>query len=438
VNTEEQQLAEMLRRVAPEPPRPVTVEDVAFRLAPDPAGSGRRRRKPRSSWGRSWAPVLAAASVIVVAGASAGIATVVSSHRSPASFTGGVSSSPSSPKAPASVSSPASSVRPTSAQTTFPPERVANGMWGAELINRDSFNQDSLTSGAGSLYAVSQGYLNRINPATGDVVASAPYATASVANPPVVTGNTVWVVWSYAGSSVVLRGYDSKTLTQVASVTVPVSGQLSTVADGVLTAGSGGYLYLAAGSSVAVVDPGTRQLNRIRVPAGPVSSVAISPDGSKLYVSTGALDLLTYNPATGAELGSSTVPGLTSTVSNLMATSGGVWGTSGVGMTQWAWFAPDGDLTRMVRLGAGAGAGLDSIAVYSGGTVWIGGSHTLICASPVTGQALATATIPTDHQVVEYFGSVTVLAGHAYAYYVDQQSQQQGVVTLTPPAACSG
>jgi hypothetical protein len=440
VNTEEQQLAEMLRRVAPEPPRPVTVEDVAFRLAPDRAGSGRRRprerRGPRSSWVRSWAPVLAAASVIVVAGASAGIATVVSSHRSPASYTGGVSSSPSSPKASASVSSAAPSVRPTSAQTTFPPGRVANGMWGAELINRDSFNQDSLTSGAGSLYAVSQGYLNRINPATGDVVASVPY-TAPIANPPVITGNTVWVVWSYAGTSVVLRGYDSKTLTQLASVTVPVSGQLSTVADGVLTTGSGGDLYLAAGSSVAVVDPGTRQLNRISVPAGPVSSVAISPDGSKLYVSTGALDLLTYNPATGAELGSSTVPGLTSTVSNLMATSGGVWGTSGVGMTQSAWFAPDGDLTRMVRLGAGAGAGLDSIAVHSGGTVWIGGSHTLICASPVTGQALATATIPTDHQVVEYFGSVTVLAGHAYAYYVDQQSQQQGVVTLTPPAACS-
>lgn len=432
MTTEEQQLAEMLRRVAPEPPRPVTVEDVAFRLAHDNTGSARRRpRKPRGSWGRSWAPVLAAASVIVVAGASAGIATVVSSHRSPASYPGGAPSS-------ASVSSPAPSVRPTSAQTTFPPERVANGMWGAELINRDTFNQDSLTSGDGSLYAVSQGYLNRINPATGDVVASVPYTTASVANPPVVTGNTVWVVWSYAGSSAVLRGYDSKTLTKVASVTVPVSGQLSTVADGVLTAGSGGYLYLAAGSSVAVVDPGTRQINRISVPAGPVSSVAISPDGSKLYVSTGALDLLTYNPATGAELGSSTVPGLTSTVSNLMATSGGVWGTSGVGMTQWAWFAPDGDLTRMVRLGAGAGAGLVSIAVYSGGTVWVGGSHTLICASPVTGQALATATIPTDHQVVEYFGSVTVLAGHAYAYYVDQQSQQQGVVTLTPPAACSG
>ena len=33
MNTEERQLAEMLHRVTPEPPRRVTVEDVAFRLA---------------------------------------------------------------------------------------------------------------------------------------------------------------------------------------------------------------------------------------------------------------------------------------------------------------------------------------------------------------------------------------------------------------------
>ena len=33
MNTEERQLAEMLHRVIPEPPRRVTVEDVASRLA---------------------------------------------------------------------------------------------------------------------------------------------------------------------------------------------------------------------------------------------------------------------------------------------------------------------------------------------------------------------------------------------------------------------
>ena len=52
MNTEERQLADMLRRVAPEPPRRVTVEDVAFRLANQPGESGHRRhREPRARRG---------------------------------------------------------------------------------------------------------------------------------------------------------------------------------------------------------------------------------------------------------------------------------------------------------------------------------------------------------------------------------------------------
>jgi YVTN family beta-propeller protein len=167
-------------------------------------------------------------------------------------------------------------------------------MWGAKLITPDTFNQDSLTSGPGSLYAASPGYLVRINPANGEIVNQAP-SISSIANLPIVTGNTVWVVASYAGTSVVLHGYNGKTLAQVASVSVPVSGQVSTTAGGVLTTGSGGYLYVAAGRSVAVVNPSTHQVIRqISVAAGPVSSVAVAPDGSKLYVSTSTFDLLTY------------------------------------------------------------------------------------------------------------------------------------------------
>ncbi|MGD0605749.1 MAG: hypothetical protein ABSA53_19405 [Streptosporangiaceae bacterium] len=441
MNTEEQQLAEMLRRVAPEPPRRVTVEDVAFRLADQAAGSGRRHREPRAGrggWGRRWAPALAAASVIAVAGASAGVATVVTSHRGPASSAG-----PASP--PAHASSPAPSQRPTSQGPGSPPERVANGMWGAELITRDAFNQDSLTSGDGSLYAITPGeagdpgnpsYLVRINPANGEAVNQA--AVPSIANPPVVTGNTVWVIASYAGPSVVLRGYNGRSLAQVASVTVPVSGQVSTTASGVLATGSGGYLYVAAGRSVAVVNPGTHQVvKQISVAAGPVSSLAVAPDGSKLYVSTGSFQLLTFNPATGAQLGSSAITDLTTTAGNLVATSGGVWGTTGVGMTESAWFAPDGNLARMTRIGAGAGAGLSSVPTSTGGIVWIGGSHTMVCASPATGQVLKAVTIPTDGGRVEYFGSVTITGGHAYAYFLDQRAQLAGVVRLAPPAGCS-
>jgi len=438
VNTEERQLADMLHRVAPEPPRRVTVEDVAFRLANQAGAPGRRHRQPRAQragrgWG--WAPVLAAASVFVVAGASAGIAAVATSHRGPASSVGG--SSPTDSVSP-SASSPATSQVPTSVRPSWPPERVASGMWGAELITHDTFNQDSLTSGDGSLYAISADYLDRIDPATGDVLDAARASTA-IANLPIVTGNTVWLVSSYAGSSVVLDGYDGQTLAQVASVTVPVSGQASTTAGGVLTTGSGGYLYVAAGRSVVVLNPGTHQVVRqISVPAGPVGSVAVSPDGSKLYVSVGTVELLTYSLATDAEVASSEPTGLTSSAGNLVATAGGVWGTAGVGMSEWTWFAPDGDLARAVRIGVGAGAGLSSIPTVSGGTVWIGGSHTLACASPVTGEVLRSVTIPTDGGVVEYFGNLTVTGGRTYAVYLDNRAHQAGVAVLSPPAACSG
>ncbi len=418
MNTEERQLSDLLRRLAPEPPRQVTVDDVAVRLAgPAERRSRGRRWPPRTRW----APVLAATSVFVVAGASAGIAVALTSHHGSSSPSGtGLNS--------ASASSSAA-----------PAERVADGIWGAELIDRQTLTQDTLTGGTSSLYAIAAGALERIDPATGKVVAEAPFS-ADIVNPPVVTGNTVWVVSSYAGSSVVLQGYDATTLSPLTAVAVPVSGQLPAAPEGVLASGSGGYLYVAAGSGVAVVDPGTHQVIRhIPMSAGPVTSVAVSPDGSKLYASTSSsFDLATYNPATGAELGFSAVPGLAGTEGNLVATSGGVWGTSGTGMTELTWFAPGAQLSRMVRVGAGTGAGLDSVPTSSGGTVWIGGSHTLDCADPVTGRVLASATIPTDGSVLEYFGSVTVTGGHAYAYYQDPRSQQDGVVSLTPPSVCSG
>ena len=68
-------------------------------------------------------------------------------------------------------------------------------------------------------------------------------------------------------------------------------------------------------------------------------------------------------------------------------------------MSEWVWFAPGGDLARSFRVSQGAGAGFSSVPVYSGGVVWVGGTHELVCASPATGQALARTAIPADHGV---------------------------------------
>ena len=439
MNTEERQLADVLHRTTPEPPRQVTVEQVAYRLVSEP----RLRREPRPRRGglvlsRAWAPILAAAAVVVIAGASAGIAVLATSHHhsTPPAVGAPTSSSLSSAPASSSPSQPPSSTEPGT-----PATRIAGGPWGAELINRYAFNQDSLVSSNGSLYADGNGFLNRIDPATGSIVATAQY-NPPLPNPPVIVGNTVWVVWSYGGGNVYLHGYDARTLTLTESVLVPSIGPVGASASNVLTSGPDGHLYVAAGLTVVVVDPATGNLiKRIYLTEGPATSVAVSPDGSTLYVGTsvgaGPFELVVKNLATGTVFNVSRLHG-TDTGGDLVATSGGVWGTTGVGMSEWTWFAPSGDLTRAVRIGQGAGAGFASVPSYSGGVVWVGGSHTLTCANPADGQILDTATLPTDHSVVEYFGSPALVGSRAYSFYQDDASQVSGLVRMTPPAACFG
>jgi len=428
MNTEERQLAEMLHRVTPEPPRVVTVEDVAFRLASQPGREPRSHRgfSLRSVFrgGHGWTPVLAALSVFAIAGASVGIASVATSHHSR-----GGAPSDGTPPATASVSSSP----PASPSQSL---RVAGGMWGAELINRGSFMQGSLTGSGDSLFVTGSGSLARIDPATGATLQTTPY-NQPVTGRPVIVGNTVWVVAAYNGGDIVLHGYGTQTLAQVASVPVPAIGGVSSQAAGVLAAGPDGKLYVAAGDTVAVVDPASRVVtHRIYLPGIQASSVAVSPDGSKLYVGTGSFRLMVYDTATERQVSSSR---MSAKAGNLLATDGGVWGTTSSGQSGWVWFAPGGDLARSFRVDQGAVGGPTSLPSYSGGVVWVGGTQELVCASPATGHVLASTPIPTDHGAMEYFDSPTVLSsGHAYTLYQDQGAQLAGVASLTPPAACSG
>ena len=441
MNTEERQLAEMLHRITPEPPRRVTVEDIAYRVASEGNGTGRGREprpRPGFSFGtRRWAPALAALGVVVVAGASAAIASVATSHHSQTPTANG------KPTASVSLSGSPSSPSPSGSVSSVPPGSklpVAGGMWGAALLDRQSFDQESLAGSGDSLYAFGHGTLSRIDPASGNVLRSVPYS-APVPGRPVVVGNTVWVVWSYGSGDIFLRGYDASTLAQVGSVEVPAIGGTVSSAQGVLAAAPDGKLYVAAGREIAIVDPATQQMtDRIFMTIGQASSIAVAPDGKFLYVgidSADSLNLAIYDAGSGRLLNISELHG--GEGGNLVATSGGVWGTAGTGMSEWVWFAPGGMATQASRVTQGAGAGLASLPSVSGGAVWIGGSHELICASPATGKALARTTIPTDHSVVEYFGSVTVLDnGHTYALYSDEHAQLTGVAQLTPPSACSG
>jgi len=446
VNTEERKLADLLHRITPEPPRRVTVEQVAYRLVSEPklgrqtrgresAAPRPRRRGPLFS--RALAPVMAAAAVVVIAGAGAGIAVLANSHHTPPASAGGPASSASS--SASASSSPTQTA--SSTQQTTPATGLAGAPWGAELIGHQALVQGSLISADGSLYAIGNtSTLDRINPATGAVVASVPY-NMPVWNPPVVVGNTVWEVSSYNGGNIVLQGYDARTLARTSSLLVPAIGGVSIGGQGVLTSGPDGNLYVAAGETVAVVNPAIPQeIHRIQVLAGKTSSVAVSPDGSKLYVGTGSstsFRLVVFNLPSDTIANEST---LTSggAGGNLVATSGGVWGTTGSGHSEWVWFAPNGNLARAVQVGQGAGGGLSSFPSYSGGVVWVGGTGDVVCASPATGQVLAKTDIPADHGVAQYFASPVVSAGQAYSYYQTDASQQTGLVRMTPPAACTG
>jgi hypothetical protein len=443
VNTEERKLGDLLHRITPEPPRRVTVEQVAYRLVSEPRlgrqprgreSAGPRPRRGGPVFSRAFAPALAAAAVVVIAGASAGVALLASSHHHTPSLAGGAPASSAASSASASSSPSQTS---SSTQQTTPATPIAGGPWGAELIDHQTFIQDSLVSADGALYAYRDGTLDRIDPATGTITATAHYNQA-VPNPPVIVGDTVWVVWQNSGGNVVLHGFNARTLAPTATVLVPATGPVSGSVSNALTSGPDGNLYVAAGLSVMVVNPDNGQpIRGIRLTAGPADSVAVSPDGSRLYVGVNATKVLVYDLASGTEMTASSL-GSGQVVANLVATSGGVWGTTGVGMSEWTWFAPSGDLARAVRIGQGAGGGFASVPVYSDGVVWVGGSHTLSCADPASGRVLDTATLPTDHQVVEYFGSPVISGGRAYSDYADNESQLSGLVRMTPPAACTG
>jgi hypothetical protein len=436
VNTEERQLSDLLHRLTPEPPRRVTVEDIAFRLA-NQAGQDRGgyreprlRRSPRRFGGRGLVPALAALSVVAVAGLSAGIAVLASNHNPPSASGGGQTTT----SAPASSSVSSTPVAVSTGPTTQP-MAIDGAPWGAELIDHHTFTQDSLVSADGSLYAIAPGSLARIDPATG-VVAEVS-VSGTVPGPPVVVGHTVWVASYHPGGVVDLQGYDASTLARGPSLTVTSLGALSSSPEGVLAAGPGGTLFVAAGVTTVAVDPASGSvIHKYFLPEGVANSVAVSPDGSTLYVGTGSFRVVKFDVTAGNINGESTM-NQGGVGGNLVATPRGLWGTIGVGNSEWVWFAPNGDLSRATRVGQVGGAGLASVPVYSGGRIWIGGGQTLVCADPSTGQILSTATLPTDHGALEYFSSAEVIGAHTYAYYQDDAAQRTGIVQMTPPAACA-
>jgi len=272
--------------------------------------------------------------------------------------------------------------------------------------------------------------LVRIDPATGRIVAHAPIGGGAG---PVIAAGTLWTAAPGSGGkgsqtnnpsapsdgcpghladtpleptlcsettpNVQVRGYSLTTLAPVTSITVPfpIPGRNAQTA---LTAGPDGRVIVAAGDSVAVVDPATRHVvRRIQVAGGQLPVLAVRPDGKRLYAGvnvSGVFRLQTYELANGALLTTSSMND-GGNVSTIVATAGGVWGITGSGMSDWVFFAPAADLAHAVTVGGGGGGGLAASIAISDGVAWIGGTHRISCAEPSTGHVRASAVIPPDH-----------------------------------------
>jgi hypothetical protein len=450
VTIEEQRLSEMLHRLTPEPPRPVTVEDVAIRLAnknaparaagkgvtgmsggDDPTGfAGGRRRHGR------FTPLLAAAAVVVIAGAGAGVAVALSSNTSktPPASAGGPAASATS-QTPSSPSSPVQSASTTPASTPVASGMpVTNGAWGASVVAPVTLTAGTLVSSGNSLYAFSSSNLLEIDPSTGQTTHEAP-SEGFPGQAPVIAGNQVWEITSYGGG-VGLSGYSLQTLAADGNISVPVSGVAAGNPDGIVTAGPDGDLYVAAGNVIDVVNPSSGSvIRRFALPGGVADSVAVSPDGSRIYVSV-SNRLLELSGSTGATIASASTDAQEDGA--LVATSGGVWFTTSGGMAERIWFAPAGNLSG-ARLAAGPSVGGDqAVPTYVDGVVWIGGTKQVACLDPDTGQVRASSLVPSDDQVPEGIGDVADAGGHVFALYVNNRTEQGGVAVLNPPSACYG
>jgi hypothetical protein len=445
---EEQRLSEMLHRLTPEPPRGVTVEDIAIRLANQNApargaGKGAAKMSGRGGYadgGRPrrgrLSPLLAAAAVVVIAGASAGIAVALSSNTSkaPQASTGGATSA-------ATSQAPTASASPATVTSSAPPSSAPayTGPWAFSTLATVTLNSATLTAGPDGLYAFTADNLVEIDPSTGRTTHEAP-ANGFPGQAPVIAGNKVWQVTNYGGGSISLSGYNPQTLAADGTITAPVTGGVAGNPQSILTAGPGGDLYLAAGGAIDDLNPASDSVIRqVTVPGGGANSVAVSPDGNLIYagVAGSSYRIVEINASTGAVVASASV-GANQDGGALVATSGGVWFSNNNGQ---AWFAPAGDLSAARQVAESSAGGVEATPTYTDGAVWTGGSSKLECLDPATGRLRASSPVPTSQQVPEGIGDIVSAGGHVYALYVDNRTamtgQVTGVLTLNPPAACT-
>jgi hypothetical protein len=387
MNTEERRLSHWLHAQTPQPPRLVSVDDIAARV--------RRVRPPAY---RRWAPVLAAACVVLVAVA---IALVVSANSSNPSHP--VAPATTSPTTPPSTSS--NSPKPSASPTA--PAGISVGPWGATTLGGTAAHGIPLAGDRDSLYVNDGTAILRLDAASGAVLARRSYPTGAPAQAMIVA-DALWTTQAGSGGTVLVRGLDLNTLTPVAAVTVHVPGvNRSTGAAALEVNAKDGRLYVGVNNTVAVIDAASRQIiHEYQNIAGAMADLAVSPDDTRLYVTSpipNSTDssLTVLNPDTGAAIVGPIHLGGGTGIEGIAASAGGIWLQTGSGMTAWLDFRPTSELTRPVGPLTTAGGGFATTSTVTTNVVWLGGSTKLACADPARSVPASacrphTATPPTS------------------------------------------
>jgi hypothetical protein len=434
---EERRLAELLQQAVPQPRRRITVADIAAQVARRPMVT-----PPRV---RPWLPALVAAAVLLVVAASS--VWLISGH--------------SRRSAPATQSSSAITGAATSATDSGSPSRTASSSptpttpdpfrygvvaaFNAQLLNGAPIAME-IVSGAGAVYGREPRFIDRFEPRYGAITARVP-ADPDADWPPLVTSHAFWQTVTTPGV-VTIQRRDPRTLQLIGSsqIPAPTPKPAERPWDPVLAADpDDSEIFLGNADQIYSLDPSTGTAEHLADVPAPVGGLAVSPDGSRLYVGVNVPNsmsrLLVLDIRHGLATLSNT-PLDNNIVGTLLATSGGVWATLASGMETSIRFAPLADLAHTHAVGTptepagNGGGGVPAFATLAGGVVWLSGNSTIACADARTGAIRARAEEMDEHGFSDYVSSVQFVAGHYFAGYATNHSNDHGLAMLDPPSAC--
>ena len=322
---------------------------------------------------------------------------------------------------------------PTTNRT--PPESTALPVraWHARLVGDISdLESATLTTLDGHLYATTldSHHLVRLDPRTGSVLAQSKAVLSDdgvVA--PVSSGDLIWAV---AQDSRTVLGFDPVTLRVTVHHSLDVTGK-ARLGPALAPDRASGGVVLGYAETITFIN--TRGIQHTLAVGQPVSALALSPDGSRLYVglatSGAGGTLAVLDPNNGVEMAPQFHD---EAIVGLAATAGGVWYGAAGGMSAYIGFMhTDGTVVRNSAAIGASGGGEDDPPTISGGLAWLGGYSAVGCADPDSGALRAHAAVGTQG----YVSALTLVHHNLFAIFFDVNSGKRMLITLRPPASCS-